>query len=60
MNKIPASLRSDFSDCRFAPQCVPVCSGIGGDFSGIRSQAALNVIRYVERNALRANLVDKA
>ena len=36
MNKIPASLRSDFSDCRFAPECVPACFGIGADFSGIR------------------------
>ena len=45
MNKIPASLRSDFSDCRFAPQCVPVCFGIGGDFSGIRTEQSGRVIR---------------
>ena len=38
MNKFPASLRSDFSDCRFTPVCVPVCFGIGGDFIGIRSK----------------------
>jgi hypothetical protein len=29
-------------------------------FSVEQDQAALNVIRYVEPNALRANLVDKA
>jgi hypothetical protein len=40
MNKIPASLRSDFSDCRFAPESVPLCFGIGGDFIGIRSVRA--------------------
>jgi len=39
MNKFPASLRSDFSDCRFAPACVPVCFGIGGDFIGIRTRS---------------------
>ena len=38
MNKFPASLRSDFSDCRFTPVCVPVCFGIGGDFIGILIQ----------------------
>jgi DNA-binding response OmpR family regulator len=44
MNKIPASLRSDFSDCRFAPECVPVCFGIGGDFSGIRTRRTILVV----------------
>jgi hypothetical protein len=37
MNKTPASLRSDFSKCRFAPESLPVCFGIDADFSGIRS-----------------------
>ncbi len=46
MNKIPASLRSDFSDCRFAPQCVPVCFGIGGDFSGIRTWTKFPAEQY--------------
>ena len=35
MNKIPASLRSDFSDCRFASEQVPLCFGIRADFIGI-------------------------
>jgi hypothetical protein len=35
MNKFPASLRSDFSHCRFAPVWVSICFGIDGDFSGI-------------------------
>jgi hypothetical protein len=38
MNKIPASLRSDSSDCRFAPECMPLCIAIGGDFIGIPSR----------------------
>ena len=41
MNKIPASLRSDFSDCRFAPECMPLCIGFGGDFIGIRSHVRI-------------------
>jgi hypothetical protein len=41
MNKIPASLRSDFSDCRFAPECMPLCIGFGGDFIGIRIKKRL-------------------
>jgi hypothetical protein len=36
MNKFPASLRSDFSVCRFASEQMPICFGIGADFSGIR------------------------
>src|SRR3989304_1330254 len=43
MNKFPASLRSDFSDCRFTPVCMPACFGIGGDFIGI-----LNKVQVVE------------
>ena len=35
MNKFPASLRSDFSDCRFASEQVPLCFGIRADFIGI-------------------------
>jgi hypothetical protein len=37
MNKFPASLRSDFSHCRFAPVWVSICFGIDGDFSGMGS-----------------------
>jgi hypothetical protein len=59
MNKIPASLRSDFSDCRFAPECVPVCFGIGGDFSGIRIQREKVAQRRIsEKHVLRVIYVE--
>src|SRR3972149_7876227 len=35
MYKFPASLRSDFSHCRFASDQVPLCFGIDADFIGI-------------------------
>lgn len=46
MNKIPASLRSDFSERRFAPESVPLCFGIGGDFIGRHKQ---QLAHYVPR-----------
>ncbi len=42
MNKFPASLRSDFSDCRFASDQVPLCFGIDADFIGILTPGAID------------------
>ncbi len=45
MNKFPASLRSDFSDCRFASDQVPLCFGIDADFIGILTRVKYGFIR---------------
>jgi len=58
MNKIPASLRSDFSDCRFASEQVPLCFGIRADFIGILSEAG--VMRDIRRHLLNERGMDRA
>ena len=55
MYKIPASLRSDFSDCRFASDQVPICFGIAADFSGIRSQKISNGKKKGKGNTKNGN-----